>query len=118
MLNKMSDISYDDEGRVLDIGKFEGETKATVYFYDCWLNGDGDTWVDETETPFTFFVVESEDILACPELEGIYGVAIYEDEVGFVYLNKFETEAEYVAAQDAITEGVTAVQERGADHHE
>ena len=33
--------TFDNQGIIRDPGKFEGKTLATLYYYDCFLNGDG-----------------------------------------------------------------------------
>ena len=33
--------TFDAQGIIRNTGKFEGETLATLYYYDAYLNGDG-----------------------------------------------------------------------------
>jgi hypothetical protein len=60
--------TFDANGVIRDPGKFEGETLATLYFYDAYMNGDGVVFeLDEDEkqelgikSPFVY-LAESND---------------------------------------------------------
>ncbi len=82
-------------------GKFEGESAATLYFYNLMMDGEGESCIDhankcecepvgeccecEWEYPCTFFKADCEEI----EEFGLESDAVhlYEDSQGFVYLH-------------------------------
>ena len=61
-------------------GKFEGEALYVPYFWDLFLNGDGDSG-DEGELIFT---ITPEDREQFPELGRRTTVTLIEDDNGFV----------------------------------
>jgi hypothetical protein len=50
---------YNEHGTVQDLGKFEGEYIACVWFYDMFLNGDGE-YIDDDEQRFEVSEVEKQ----------------------------------------------------------
>ena len=59
-------------------GKFEGEGPETAYFYDCWLNGEG-----EDHGRVTVFVTTEEESATFGLTEMYFGIE--EDDRGFIY---------------------------------
>ncbi len=60
-------------------GKFEAEQKATVYYWHCWLDGDGET----VKYNVTRFDVSPEERIALDLVKPRYWVK--ESESGLVY---------------------------------
>ena len=73
------------QGNIQNPGKFEGEPLYTVYFWDLVMDGCGDTHWD-ADLEIKVFTVTPEELVMFPELEGITTIAVYESEVGFVFL--------------------------------
>jgi hypothetical protein len=69
-------------------GKFEGETVATLYYYDAYMNGNG-TVMDVTEEERVIFELDESDKF----------VYLAESNDGFVSLEFYETETEAEAAE-------------------
>lgn len=65
-------------------GKFEGETPATVHFYNIGLQGFADRDVIEHGCPVYKFRLDSNHRTAFPELKGRGWLSIYESDQGFV----------------------------------
>jgi len=85
--------------RVKGPGKFEGEKPATAYFYDLWLDGDGEAYfpyADEDlddEPEATLFQIDADEADAFG-LEVGHWYIIWEDGTGFAYGFCFETREE------------------------
>ena len=67
--------NFSRSGIVKSPGKFEGESIATLYYYDCMLNGGG-----------TIFEVSAEEQKAFDIGPAYTNVYLYESEYGFVHL--------------------------------
>ena len=68
-------------GLITTLGKFQGEPLATVYYWNAWLDGDGETGELDGYTVTVFDVTPEES-------EAFYlsgRVAVWQDENGFVY---------------------------------
>ena len=87
-------------------GQFEGEPPETAYFYDQWLNGDGESYSpdmgdddddegdDYGDTPeATLFQISAEESEAF-DLEVGDWFILWEDGQGFVYGNSYESRTE------------------------
>ena len=73
-------------------GKFEGEMIYAPHFYDLYLDGCGhDEW-DDNDTDFflTFFDINDYDRKEFPELKGIEKVSLWEDDLGFIYIDTYK----------------------------
>ena len=88
MSKKIKEISWGYDvvnGIIQSPGKFEGEPIHTLYFYNCMMNGCGDS-----------FLLESEDYKLFDIPEYFHWVTVYEDNNGFVTteFSEFEPEDE------------------------
>jgi hypothetical protein len=85
--------TFNRHGIVTNPGKFEGESIATLYYYDCLLNG-GDA----------VFEITDEERKAFDIGEGYKATYLYESNDGFVYLYFYTSmdEAEQAEAEDYI----------------
>lgn len=75
----MDTYDINEQGVITNPGKFEGEMLYVPYFWDAYMNGNGD-WEDD----FTVFTVEPDDISEFPELMNTTFIKLYEDDQGFV----------------------------------
>lgn len=66
-------------------GKFEGEPEWTPYFWECWLNGDGEAF-DDNGMYITRLEITNADRDLFPSIpqQAAY-VEIWEQDNGFVY---------------------------------
>lgn len=99
-------------------GKFEGESVLTFLAYQQMCLGNVDESIgryDFFKAPFMFDADQSAvkaalDYGYCQECiddhddRTLYGLAIHEDDSGFVYCDTFATEAEYDAAVQMATD--------------
>ena len=83
------------DGFISTFGKFEMEPVYVPYFWDFYLNGFEDDTDSFNSISISGYVVTEKDREEFPELEGIYGVALYEDYQGAVDSESFETKEEY-----------------------
>lgn len=60
-------------------GKFEGESAACPYFYEQWVNGDGESWFPEIEVTIFTASVEEQEAFNC-----LAEVGFFVDSQGFV----------------------------------
>ena len=71
--------TLDAKNRITNPGKFEMEQRYVPYFWDAFLNGDG-----EDDDGVLIFDVQPEDIEQFPELKDRSQVKLLETENGFV----------------------------------
>ena len=96
-----AEYKVNEAGVITDLGKFQGEPLYAVYLWEAVLDSSSDFSVEDGDTTLDIFEIKSEDIAEWPELIGVVGVAIWEDENGFVHtkelsaleLSKLEAEA-------------------------
>ena len=81
--------NFSRQGIVKNSGKFEGETIATLYYYDCFLNG-GDTVFEITDEEREAFGIGS----------GYKAAYLYESDNGFVHLYFYSDMSEAEQAQN------------------
>ena len=83
----MIDKGYtiDSQGTIVSPGKFEGEQRYALYFYDLYMNG---SWDDEDEDGVLSFGLDKQDWIKFPELCNTKTVFLYEDNYGFVYCER------------------------------
>ena len=74
----------DYEAMVKGPGKFEGEPPWTPYFYDAYLNGDGELSGCEEWNWVSSFDITDEDRAIFPELETHSRFSFYETTEGFI----------------------------------
>ncbi len=77
----------------LSLGKFEGESSATEYFWEAVMNGDGEDYQPiEDEIVFSLFTADYEESEAFKGEDIRLGdtVCIWEDSQGFVNLVNFK----------------------------
>lgn len=87
------------QGIITSLGKFEGSHWVDVALWDLALDSADETIYDG-EMPVSVFVVDSELATLAPEyFEGVYAVALYESDQGFVYSSPYATKAELDAAR-------------------
>lgn len=81
------EFDYDDNHRIMNPGKFEGERQATPYFYYMTLESaqDDTIYSDDGELLYDIFQVTEDDKQLLPELENIRTVKIFTDSQGFCY---------------------------------
>ena len=77
--------TIDSQGIIVSPGKFEGEQRYSLYFYDLYMNG---SWDDEDEDGVLSFNLDEQDWNRYPELRDTKTVFLYEDNYGFVYCGK------------------------------
>lgn len=65
-------------------GKFEGEPTYVPYLWDVVMDGFSDTTAYDGDTPVDILIIDSDDVAKFPDLKGIYAVAVWESEQGFV----------------------------------
>jgi len=100
-------------------GKFEGESALAYFAYLSGLHGDADTTTYAHEVPKDWFrrpfnfdaeaehVVQAQSYGYCSDCvkealeDESFGLSLYEDSNGFVYLTRYATEAEYDKALGA-----------------
>lgn len=92
-IKKQYEVETDARGntRIRSLGKFQSEPAYTVYFWDQFLNG----CFDEDTAGSLFFIVTDEDRTEFPELTETYGIAISENNNGFVDSYRLKTQKEY-----------------------
>jgi len=89
-------FEIDKYGIIQSPGKFESHMLYVPYFWDMVLEGFYDEELfDEYDRPVSFIKIREEDLEEFPELESIYGIALWEDDYGFVNSIEFKTEKEY-----------------------
>jgi hypothetical protein len=77
-------------------GKFEAEPIYTAYLWDMGLEGSGeDVYFREGMPTYTGIIISQEDREIFPELADVYGVFLWENDNGFVYLTEYVTPEEY-----------------------
>lgn len=86
--------STDENGAIITPGKFEGEHVSVPGLWESALNGDAEMFQDN-DTSIYFLVLTYSDLEIFPDLKDRYGVALYEDERGFVYATWFYSRADY-----------------------
>ena len=74
-------LTINQDGYILNPGKFEGERLTTIYFYDAFLNGDGE-YIDDAVQEFQ---ITKEDIAIFPELAGYKTFTLGFLDNGFVF---------------------------------
>lgn len=84
----LNGLTVNEFGVITTAGKFEGESIATVYFYNEYLNG-GETVFEVTESERELLNVDSEYSF----------VYLAESESGFVSLEWYRTQAEAEQAE-------------------
>lgn len=84
----------DGTTRIVSLGKFQSEPAYTPYFWDQFLDGASDEDIDG----HLFFIVTDEDKAEFPELADVYGIALHENNTGFVDSYRLKTSAEYADA--------------------
>ena len=87
------------EEQIAHLGKFEREARYIPYYYEMYLNGDGETICDcencardydddypcdDCDNYITQFDVMDDDVILFPELKGRKHVAFYESNDGFI----------------------------------
>lgn len=84
---RVNDYGYsiDEWGTITDRGKFEGEQYYAPYFYDLYLNGSYD---DEDEDGVCKINLDEQDWIRFPELNDAKFIRLYEDNHGFVYVQR------------------------------
>lgn len=87
-------------------GKFEGEPDYAPFLWDVIMEGGEDETADDpdTETQTSLVKVDAELSAKFPELAGVWGVALWESDLGFVFTQEVTAE-EWEAFGDAETDG-------------
>jgi hypothetical protein len=81
---KSKQYTFDKNGRIANPGRFQGETLATVYYWNAWLDGDGESrTLDGYEATVFDVTPEEAEAFDLPEW-----IAIWTSENGFVYLTE------------------------------
>jgi len=90
------EVEYDARGnsRIRTLGKFQSEPAYTPYFWEQFLDGCADEYVHGS----LFFIVSDEDRVQFPELADVYGIALSENNSGFVDSYRLKTQKEYADA--------------------
>jgi hypothetical protein len=80
-------------------GKFESEPIYVPYFWDMVLDGSGGEsfYFGENESVYEMIEVSEEDREIFPELNGIFGLCLWESSQGFVNSASFDSEKEFNA---------------------
>lgn len=78
------------------LGKFEGEPEWVESFWQLGLDGDFDLDIDG----HYLFKLTKDDYDEFPELKGVYGLMLLEDEQGFVRAKILETKKDYLEEID------------------
>lgn len=83
--------TFNRRGICTSLGKFEGESIAALYYYDCYLNGDG-----------VVFEISDEERKAFGIGDGYKFAYLYESDYGFVHLYLYATreEAEFAESEE------------------
>lgn len=76
-------------------GKFEGEQPYIPYFWQQYLNGWENETVYDNDVQYSLYEIENEDRIIFPELKDIFGIALWEDNNGFVNSIDFESAEDY-----------------------
>lgn len=83
------------KGMVEGPGKFEGEPRATEYYWQLAMNGEGESVYPSDDGPeFVYFTVDAEEAAAFGTDAGLeHGdtVVLCEDAAGFVFMLAFAT---------------------------
>jgi hypothetical protein len=79
------------DGRIATPGKFEGEPIYAPTFWDCALNGE----YSEDVNGVFFFQLDDTDREVFPELSDVAGIALEENDQGFVTATEFGSMAGY-----------------------
>jgi hypothetical protein len=72
------------DGRITDPGKFEGEPPYTLYYYDCYLEGDRGELEYSDGTEHSVYLVSKEESILFDLVEGAK-VLLGQTEQGFVW---------------------------------
>ncbi len=83
-----------DQSVITDPGKFEGELAIVPQLWDVVLDGFAAEISFSDDTIYNFVTLLSIDT----EIDGLFGVCLWERSDGFVCSEWYETEAEYDAA--------------------
>lgn len=83
--------SIDEWGTIVSPGKFEGEQYYAPYFYDLYLNGS----YDDMENEVCIFNLDEQDWIRYPELKDSKFIRLYEDNFGFVYVQRDDRVTQY-----------------------
>jgi hypothetical protein len=94
----LKQFEIDNYGIIRTPGKFEGHMLYVPYFWNMVLEGYGYEVYDEYNVPITFLEITKEDKKKFPEIRGVYGIALWEDDYGFVNTEEFKTKREYQKA--------------------
>lgn len=86
-----------EDGHIWSRGKFEGEPEFAPYFWNRALAGFSSSASDEDRT-YDYLAVTAEERTVWPELEGVTGVVLFEDEQGFVHCSTVSVSFEVWAA--------------------
>jgi len=86
-----------EDGLIRSHGKFEGEPEFAPYYWNLVLDGSFPSASDENYT-YDYADVSAEERVAWPELEGVTGVVLFEDDQGFVHCSTVSVSFEVWAA--------------------
>jgi hypothetical protein len=92
-IEQQYEVETDSRGnsRIRSLGKFQSEPAYTPYFWEQFLDGCSDEDVDGN----LFFIVTPEDREQFPELADVYGIALHENNTGFVDSYRLKTQKDY-----------------------
>lgn len=87
-----------NHGIITNPGKFEGESLATLYYYDCYLNGQGEVMQVSDEEKRVFNLSESDNWIYLAESnDGFVSLVYFEDEES---ANKYSYEESGIDIED------------------
>jgi hypothetical protein len=84
-------IYKDGSTRIHSLGKFQSEPAYTPYFWEQFLDG----MADEDTNGSLFFIITDADKTEFPELKDVYGIALLENNTGFVDSYRLNTQKDY-----------------------
>lgn len=82
----MSDYKVNDDGQIMNPGKFEAEQLYCPMYWDRVMNGCEDETIYDNDRPVAICIVTDEDRqqYAGLALSGAYAIALVESDQGFV----------------------------------
>lgn len=87
----LAEYNVDENSRITNPGKFEGEMLYAPYFYEVALHGVSEELDDDGEY-VTLVAVGDSDRAAFPELGAARYVLLIETDLGFVRVESIDTE--------------------------
>ena len=76
-----------EQGVIVNPGKFEGEMEYIPYFWDFCMNGFDEVFWNKNDVMISVFPILEDDVKEYPELKDCLGMFLYlwEDNSGFVH---------------------------------